>query len=947
MIKFVFNRNLLVRFILFIFILNQYLLSQTLNFQHLSLQDGLSQNCIYSILQDSKGLIWLGTQDGLNKFDGYNFTVINQDLVEKNKLTDSHILCLYEDNNHMIWIGTWSGGLNLYDPVLQNFHHFKFDEGVKQTVQNNKITAIIGDNLSKDNVLWIGTDGGGFSKLWFKNENHFYFEHFKHNPKDKNSLASNNVTSLFQDKNGLLWIGTEGGGLNKFDPTTNEFQSFTNFNNNICVNNISCIYEYVDGSLWLGTNGSGLVKFNPQNEKCEIFKKENNNPNSLSDNKILCISSFEENSGKYLLIGTEGAGLNEFNLVNNEFIHYKPNSDDENSISHNKVNFIFTENSENIWFGTDNGIDIYDRNVFNFRKYKHIPGNKNSLSNEYVWCIYESRDGMLWIATDNGLNRIDRKNRKYKHWFNDPKNANSIGHNEMMSIYEDKNGFMWIGTWYGGLNKFDRKRNTFKRFLHNPNNPNSISDNKIRIIYEDPISNGNILWLGTKDGGLIKFDIRTESAINYLHNPEDNTSISDNSILSIMRDSEKTLWIGTWGRGLNKFDEQKQQFITYKHDAKNPYSITHNSISMTYEDRAGNFWVGTHGGGLSKFDRKNERFTSYTTRDGLPNNVIYGILEDEEGFIWLSTNKGISRFDPKVTGKDAFKNFDVTDGLQSNEFNNGAFFKSKSGELFFGGVNGFNSFFPKSIVNNKYLPPVVFTDFKIFNQSVNIHPDSILKKSITYANNIELDYDQSVFSIEFSALNYTHPEKNQYKYKLIGFDKEWTFTNAERRFVTYTNLEPGEYAFLVKASNNDGYWNEINASLKITILPPFWLTWWFRFTVITIIAGLILAGHTRRMNKVENLNIKLEAEVSRRTNELESQKNELQIALSHVNQLSGLLPICASCKKIRDDKGYWNQIESYIAKHSEADFSHGICPDCYKDLYPELVSNRLKRNKNL
>jgi len=943
MVKFLFNKYIIFIILIVILGLGQNSHSQTFNFQHLSLNDGLSQNCIYSILQDSKGFLWFGTQDGLNKFDGYTFTVINQDLVKKNKLTDSHIISLYEDKNNMIWIGTWSGGLNMYDPVLHKFYHFKYEEGVQQSVQNNKITSIIGDNFSSDNVLWIGTAGGGLSKLLYKNENNFYFDHFKYNPNDKNTLTNNNVTSLLQDKTGILWIGTDGGGLNKYNPKKNEFTFFNISENNICIDNISCLYEYVDGTLWIGTNGSGIVKFNPENEKCETFKHERNNPNSLSDNKIFSLSSYQENSKFYLLIGTEGNGLNVFDIENKMFTHHKLDTDDENSISHNNVNTIFSEKSGNIWLGTDDGIDIYDRLAYNFRKYKHIPGNPNSLSNEYIWAIYESRDGMLWIATDNGLNLLDRINKNYRHWFHNPKDARSIGHNEVMSIYEDKNGFIWIGTWHGGLNKFDRKRNTFKHFLHDPNNPNSISDNKIRIIYEDPIGKGDILWLGSKDGGLIKFNIKTESAINYLHDPDNNSSISDNSVLSIFRDSQNILWIGTWGGGLNKFDEKNQKFIRYQHDSKNPQSITHNTASMIYEDRAGNFWIGMHGGGLSKFDRKKEIFTYYTTRDGLPNDVIYGILEDEDGYLWISSNKGISRFDPNSNDNDAFKNFDVTDGLQSNEFNNGAFFKSKSGELFFGGINGFNSFYPKSINENKYLPPVVFTDFKIFNQSVDVNPDSILKKSIPYANNITLNYDQSVFSIEFSALNFTNPEKNHYKYILIGFDKDWTLTNADRRFATYTNLEPGEYDFRVKASNNDGYWNEDDVSLKITILPPFWLTWWFRFAVFTIIAGLILALHKRRMNKVEKLNINLEAEVSRRTIELESQKNELQIALSQVNQLGGLLPICASCKKIRDDKGYWNQIESYIAKHSEADFSHGICPDCYKDLYPELVNNKIKR----
>lgn len=926
-----------------IFAIVHNLCSQDLIFHHLTSEDGLSQNSANTIIQDNKGFIWIGTQDGLNKFDGYNFTIINQDPVKKNKLTGSHITTLYQDKNNLIWIGTWSSGLNIYDPVLDKFYHFQYEEKVQQTIQNNRITSIIGDNQSKENVLWIGTNGGGLSKLWYKNESQYYFEHFQHDPNSPNSVTNNNITSLLQGKNGALWIGTDGGGLNYYHPQANTFKEYSIENNGNKITRISCLYNHIDQTIWIGSNGSGLIRLNPDSKQYKVFSHDDNNPYSLSDNKVLSINNLRENSKNYLLIGTEGFGLNVFDSDKNKFTIYKQDTDDENGISHNKINCIAVENGGGIWLGTDYGLDIHDSHAYDFHNYKHIPGNKNSLSNEFIWSIYESRDGMLWIATDNGLNRLDRKNKEYKHWFHDPKNPKSISYNEIMDIYEDKNGFLWIGTWHEGLNKFDRKRNTFKHIKHDPNNTNSISDNNIRLIYEDPIGNGNIIWLGTKEGGLVKFNINTEEAINYIHNPDDVKSISDNSILSIFRDSKNALWIGTWGGGLNKFDEKNQQFTRYKYDSKNGESTSHTTASIIYEDQAGNFWIGTHGVGLCKFDRAKEVFEYFTSKDGLPNDVIYGILEDEDGNLWISTNKGISRFNPNLAGKSAFKNYDASDGLLSDEFNNGAFFKSKNGEFFFGGVNGFNSFFPKNIKENKYLPPVVFTDFKIFNKTVDVNPDSILKKNISYLNHITLDYNQTVFTIEFSALNYTHPEKNQYKYRLIGFDKNWTFTNSNRRFATYTNLEPGEYEFSVKAANNDGYWNEVDSSIKITILPPFWLTWWFRFAIFAIIAGGILAGHTRRMNKVEQQNIKLEAEVSRRTKELEKQKNELQIALNHVNQLSGLLPICASCKKIRDDKGYWNQIETYIMQHSEADFSHGICPDCYKELYPELANNKLNR----
>jgi len=384
MLKLKFNRYYLFIIIILTLCSIQNLFSQTLRFQHLSFQDGLSQNTVYSIIQDRKGFLWFGTQDGLNKFDGYKFTVFNRDPVDKNSLTGNHISCLYEDKNDMIWIGTWSGGLSLYDPMLDKFYNFKYEKGVHQSIQNNRITTIIGDKKSQDNFIWIGTDGGGFSKLWSKNENQHYFEHYQHNPNNENSLSDNNVTSLLQDKNGIIWIGTKNGGLNRFDPETNEFKVFTNLGNNSCITNISCLYEFSDGNLWIGTNGFGLIKFNPQSETCSDFKNDKKNPKSISDNKIFCINSYSEYSKDFLLIGTDGHGLNVLDVETNTFTRYKHESDNENSLSHNNVNSIFIEKSGNVWFGTGSSIDIYDRNAYNFRKYKHEPGNPNSLNNEYV-----------------------------------------------------------------------------------------------------------------------------------------------------------------------------------------------------------------------------------------------------------------------------------------------------------------------------------------------------------------------------------------------------------------------------------------------------------------------------------------------------------------------------------------------------------------------------------
>ncbi|MCK4836739.1 MAG: ATP-binding protein, partial [Candidatus Aminicenantes bacterium] len=413
----------------------------------------------------------------------------------------------------------------------------------------------------------------------------------------------------------------------------------------------------------------------------------------------------------------------------------------------------------------------------------------------------------------------------FSHFLQDPGNAHSRGHKYIKAIYEDSQGVLWIGT-LAGLFQFLEKTNTFIPYKHNPRFPGSLSYNTVSSIMEDQAGN---LWIGTEGGGLNRFDRKTKTFIHYRHHPQDPYSLSLDDVGPILEDMNGDIWVGTWNGGVNRFDSDKKIFSHFKHDPNDSNSISNNRVWTLFEDSSGVLWFGTYGGGLNRFDREKETFIRYDTNDGLANDVIYGILEDENGFLWISTNKGISRFNPKA---ETFTNYDVADGLQSNEFNRGAYFKDQDGWMYFGGINGVSMFHPEQIIDNSFIPQLVITSFKVMNQEVTLDWMVAQKEGIVFP------YNLNFFSFEFAALDYTAPEKNQYAYLLEGVDSDWIYCGT-RRYAAYTSLNPGNYIFRVKGSNNDGVWNEVGISIPITISPPFWKRWWFTLIWVSLIVMIL------------------------------------------------------------------------------------------------------------
>ncbi len=841
-----------------------------IRFKHLSIAEGLSQNSVNCILQDKRGFMWLGTQDGLNRYDGYRFAIYKYDPMDTHSLSDSYIISLFEDRAGVLWIGTYNGGLNKFDREKENFIRYLHDPADINSLSNNYARAIF-ESPANPGVLWIGTNGG-LNKLEVDKKS---FTHYRYDPGNPYGLSHNQVLAIFASPKNphLLWVGTEDG-LNKMDIKTGKFTHYRHDPddaNSLCDDKVYSIFEDSVGRLWLGTD-NGLNLFDPGKERFISYKNDPHNPRSLSDNHVRTIYESPLEPG-ITWIGTYGGGLNRFDPMKKEFTRWLHEPGNVHSISSNFILFLYEDKSGAAWIGAERGVNLFDRRRKRFFHYQHNPYNSNSLSENDVRTICEDQAGILWIgAYGGGITRIDRKKERYSHYKSDPANPDSLSSNSIRAIYEDKEGILWIGTFDGGLNKFDRKKEKFIHYRYNPDDPHSIGADYIRTIFEDKQGN---LWIGAYNGGLNLFDRKRERFTRYRYDSSNPRSLSNDRVFAIFEDSDNVLWVGTAG-GLNKFNREKEEFTRYLYRPDDIHSLSKDMIMCISEDRSGSLWVGTYGGGLNLFNREKENFTHFTEKEGLPNNVVYSILEDEAGNLWLSTNEGLSRFNPR---EKIFKYYDIRDGLQNNEFNSGAYFKSKSGEMFFGGCDGFNAFFPADIKDSAYIPPVVISEFRLFNRPVLVDESEdgrvILTKSITETEAIDIPYNLNIFSISYAALHYSSPKKNRYAYIMEGLDRGWNQVGNQTT-ATYTYVPPGEYVFKVKGSNNDGLWNETGASFKIRVVPPFWKTGWFYFVCAFLVIFSGFSIYRFRVSQLKKRKEELETIVAHRTEELKNANKEME-----------------------------------------------------------------------
>jgi ligand-binding sensor domain-containing protein/signal transduction histidine kinase len=823
-----------------------------LRFDHIGIEQGLSQSSVQAILQDSHGFLWFGTQDGLNRYDGYSFKIYKPDPDAPNSLSDRWITSIAEDRDGYLWIGSRLG-LNRYDPRTEEFTHFLHDDGNPASLSDNYINVLYVD---KSGNLWIGTSNG----LDMYQQTAGTFKHYVYHPV-KEGISGKSITALFEDSRGRFWVGTAAGGLNQFNPVTNTFTTYQNdpdSANSLSNDHVTSIAEDRKAVLWVGTQ-DGLNKLQPDSDSFERFKHADADPQSIVDNAINAL--YVDRSGNLWIATT--MGLDRVNVAGKKFVHYRNDPTFAKSLSNDTVLSIYEDRGGVLWFGTyTGGVSKYDRQRDLFAYYRNDPRDKNSLSENSILSVYEDSEGYVWVGTfTEGLNRLTRFTNQVIRYQNDPATSNTISSNRIFSIAEDQDGILWIGTG-DGLNRFDRKGFAFKQYKWKSSDPGSLSSNRVYKVYVD---SNNTVWVGTASG-LDRFDRITESFRHYQPDTSNPHSLSGSRVNSILEDASGNLWVGTFDSGLNRFDPKTDQFTRYRTDPKNKLSLSNDSVLSIYQDSKGRIWVGTGGGGLNLYHPETDVFTYYLEKDGLPNGVVYGILEDEKGYLWMSTNFGISRFDPE---KGTFRNFDAGDGLQSNEFNQGAFAKGRDGELFFGGIEGLTVFSPSKINDSPYVPQVALTSLTQDDNPI------VTGSSVETTQDVILKWPQNSLEFEFAALSYNQPSKNQYAYMLEGFDSNWHIIGTKRDG-RYTNLPGGDYTLLLKASNSDGIWNENPVRINVKIIPPVWQTLFFRIMLGVIALALVAGGYRLRTKSIQERNRQLERVVRERTSALEERSQEIQ-----------------------------------------------------------------------
>ena len=863
-------------------------------FNRLTSSNGLSQNRVSAIAQDLDGFIWIGTEDGLNKYDGYNFEIFKRNPGDSLSLNDNQALAMHVAKDGTLWIGGSLTGLSKYNSATKTFTRYNHNHSSPNSLAEDIIVAFSEDAIGN---LWIVTQNKGFDYMIVKEGK---FIHMANMLPPDYKIPEDRIYFIHQDKQNNLWIGADGkihyfkisyseNGTPKLQPIKIE--------NQILSTAATSIEEDNDGNIWIGTPGEGLLKFDYKDKLLRKYEIPVNNSLLYS----LVIIALEEDETGNLWIGgipiekkpdprnetadpTNGTmpGLFKLNIQSKEIEKFIADPKDDKSLSSNLILSLLVDKTGVLWVGTFlSGLNVYDKSVIKFSLITTGQEESNQIKGP-IRGFYIDENKILWIASQgSGLISYDRSKEKYEFFTHRENDPASISSDIVLSIYDDGQ-YLWTGT-DEGLNRFDKKTKTFKRFYIDSSNRNlNVNGINYNIIEIDKMP--GYLWFGTNGSGLVRFDKEKETFKKYTYDPEDATSLNSraNFVRTVWYSKSRPdeLWTGTTN-GINILNLKTETFRYYNYDPKDSTSLSHPNVMNFYEDKNGLVWVATYGGGLNRFDPKTERFLRFTQENSdLPNNGVYGSLPDENGNLWISTNSGITKFNPNTF---QFRNYTVDDGLQSEEFNGGSYYKAPDGEMFFGGIKGFNSFYPAEVTDNKYIPNIVLTDIKIFNESVEVGGDSPLKVQISKTKEIVLSHWQNDISFEYVALHYSNPSKNKYAFKLENYEDEWRYV-GDVRIATYTNLDPGEYVFRVKGSNNDGLWNEEGKSIRLIIKPPWWKTTWAyaSYFLLFLAGGFSFDRYQRvRIKNVEQRRAQLSllrAENQRKTKELEEAR-QLQLSM--------------------------------------------------------------------
>ncbi len=776
------------------------------------------------VIQDRDGFLWIATNgNGLFRYDGYQVKAFTAD--RPGSLPDPQVQALYEDREGIIWIGTAGCGLVSYDKKTDTFTGYRHDPANPASLGGDSWSMSCCNTIveDEDGTLWVANRSG----LNALDRRTGVFTRYQNDPADPGSLSNDSVRDLLLDRSGTLWVATEGG-LNKLDKRSGAFSRYAQ---TLAVNSIE---EDRDGLLWLATRGNGLLCLDPNTGAFSAYAHDPRSSNSPSDDFLQQV--FEDSEGTLWLVYMNHVQkcISTFDKRTHAFTHYQSRPDDPNTPSTNSVIRLFEDRTGTLWMLAHSGVaDKLDRRKSRFTLYRKDKDNPRSLSSDIIPTVYADRGGAIWIGAFLGLNKLDKRARSF---------TRCMDTFWASSFLEDSAGVFWMGiSPPGKLNVYDRKLNRIvKTYGHDPNNPASLAANDFLYQILEDRHDSNVLWLALSGSGVDRFDKRSETFAHYLHDPADPHGLAGKAIQSIFQDRDGYLWVSITGSGLNRLDPRTGKVLRYKHDPSNNDTIASDAVFAAFEDSTGRMWVGT-AVGFDMLDRATGVFTHFGKDKGVPAATVGSITEDKDGHLWMGTmGAGLIRFNP---GTHSVRVYTVSDGLQGNVFYTRSGIRDRDGEMWFGGTRGLNSFFPREIVDNPYVPPVVITALRQGGEEM------ALGASPERVREIVLDWRQNFFEFEFAALNFTSAERNQYKYMLQGLDKGW-YDAGTRRFGRYSGLRGGEYTLRIIGSNNDGVWNKEGATIKVRVSPPWWQSWWFYglcAAVVTAIGSLIYRSKNKQL----------------------------------------------------------------------------------------------------
>jgi len=828
----------------------------TMRFEHLSVEDGLAQESVLAMAQDSDGFMWFGTQNGLSRFDGYRFVNYRNAVGDPTTLASNWVRVLHVDPKGRLWIGT-DGGLARYDAATQGFQQFLPEEPARRGNGNRHVRAIIDDGKGG---LWLGT-GDGLQHFDIANGR---FTTWHHLPSEPDGLASDDINALALDRSGLLWIGSTAG-VDSFDPKLKRFEHHRSSKPGP-REAVHALLVDAANTLWIGSLGGveRMALAGPEVARRQVLGPEQGIP------RVWITAIYQDSQGQ-VWVGAHDDGLYRWDAPRARFDTHRQLVADNHSVADNHIAALYRDRVGTFWVGTwYAGVSRVDLGSGGFARIVRERDGAIAADNR-VRGIENDGSGKLWLASTSSLQLYDpaaagQPNRIWRH---EPNNPNSLIDGLVNAVVRDRQGLLWIGG-RTGITSFDPKSGRFVRQVLASGDNNAANANNVRAM---SLGRDGMVWIATK-GGLHMLDPATRRLASWRHDPARQASLSDNSVRPVLEDRRGRLWVGTFN-GLDLLDRASGRFRHFRHDGYDPTSLSHDEIHYLMEDRAGNVWVGT-AVGLNKMVTAPDgsvSFVRYTMRDGLVDDSVAAMLEDADGAIWISTTNGLSRFDP---ASGSWRSYTAADGTVDGAYFDAAAARAPDGSLYFGGFNGITAFDPRALRYNRIAPRAVITGFQIFNRPVQQAYPELLDGPIENTRAITLSARHSVFSLEFSALHYAAPKRNRFAYKLEGFDQAWVNADAGKRFATYTNLDPGRYVFQVRAANKDGVWSETPASLEIVIEPPAWGTWWFRVASLLLLLSAGYGGYRLRTRSLRRQQLRLERQVGARTEEIALQNRLLE-----------------------------------------------------------------------